>query len=127
MAASLPVKNQVALRNGKAKSLLLFPKSPLAISQLDSKKILGQKKSLTIHHGIKNPMQNEADLGIKNRIQNAVVPRIKSPIQNAVAPTIKNHIQSVAGLEIKKKVFQRILASTRKRDSRRIFLRKNPA
>ena len=71
-------------------------------------------------------MQNVADLGIKNRIQHAVVPRIKSPIQNAVAPAIKNPIQNVAGLEIKKKVFQRILDSIRKRDSRKIFLLKNP-
>ena len=126
LAASLPVKNQVALRNGKAKSLLLFPRSLLAKNQLDSKKILGKIKSLTIHNGIKSPMQSEADLGIKNRIQSAVVPTIKSPIQNAVALTIKNPMQSVAGLEIKKKVFQRILDSARKRDSRRILLPKNP-
>ena len=63
---------------------------------------------------IKSPMQNVADLPIKNRIRNAVIPTIKNPIRN------------VADLEIKKKVFQRVLSMERKRDSRRIFLQKNP-
>ncbi len=114
LAASLPIKNQVPLRNGKAKSLLLFPRSRLALSQLDSKKIVGRKKSLTIRHEKKNPMQKEADLGIKNRIQNAVVPMVKNLILNVVV------------LMIKKKGTQKTLVSERKRDSKRIFLQKNP-
>jgi len=111
---SLQVKIQGALRNGKAKRLLHFPKSRLVINQLDSKKIVGQKKSLTLHPEIKSPTQNVANLAIKNRIQNAAVLAIKNPIR------------SVANLAIKKKVFQRVLTMGRKRDSRKIFLQKNP-
>ena len=126
LEVSLQVKIQVALRNGKAKRLLHFPKSRLVINQLDSKKIVGQKKSLTLHPEIKSPMQNVANLGIKNSIQNAAALAIKNRIQNAVVPTIKNPIRSVANLAIKKKVFQRVLTMGRKRDSRKIFLQKNP-
>jgi hypothetical protein len=114
LAASLPAKNQVALRNGKAKSLLLFQRSLLVISPLDQKRRADQKKSLTIHQEIKSRMENVAAL------------EIKSPMQNVADLPIKNPIRNVADLEIKKKVFQRVLSMERKRDSRRIFLQKNP-
>ena len=71
-------------------------------------------------------MQNEASLAIKSRMQNEANLAIKNSIQNAVVPTIKNPIQNVADLEIKKKGFQRVLSTGRKRDSRKIFLQKNP-
>jgi hypothetical protein len=126
LAASLQVKNQADLRNGKAKSLLLFPKSRLAISHLDSKRRAGQKKSLTLHLEIKSHMENVAAPGIKSPMQNEADRAIKSHIQNAVIPTIKSPIRNEADLEIKKKVFQRVLSTGTKRDSRRIFLQKNP-
>jgi hypothetical protein len=126
LAASLPAKNQAALRNGKAKSLLLFPRSRMVISHLDSKKRAGQKKSLTLPQEIKSRMENVAALGIKSPMQNEANLAIKNRIQSAVIPPIKNPIQNVVDLEIKKKVFQRVLIMGRKRDSRKIFLQKNP-
>jgi hypothetical protein len=72
-----------------------------------------QTKSLTLQLEIKNPIRSEADLGIKNHIQNAGVPLIKSPIPIATNPAIK------------KKGFQRAVATERKRGTRKTSLPKS--
>ena len=59
-------------------------------------------------------------------MENVAAREIKSPMQNEADLPIKNPTRNVADLEIKKKVFQRVLSMERKRDSRRIFLQKNP-